>query len=89
MGVAMTIEVEVSPELEASLAAEAALQGMELKKYAGKLLEERRQRYATGTGRLEPGDVAEMTKVMTAGSEHLPVLPPEVNNRESYYEDRW
>ena len=82
----MTIEVEVSPELEASLAAEAALQGMELKKYAGKLLEERRQRY--GAGQLKPGDVAEMTKVMTAGAEHLPVLPPELNNRESYYEDR-
>jgi hypothetical protein len=30
-----------------------------------------------------------MTKIMTAGSELLPVLPPEVNNRESYYEDRW
>ena len=85
----MTIEVEVSPELEASLKAEAAQHGMELKEYAGKLLEERRPRYSTGTGHLEPGDVAEMTKVMTAGSEHLPVLPPEMNDRASYYEDRW
>ncbi|MGA2217888.1 MAG: hypothetical protein ABSG51_07370 [Terracidiphilus sp.] len=85
----MTIEVEISPEVEASLAAEAAQLGMGLKEYAGKLLEERRPRYATGTGILKPGDVAKMTKVMTAGSENLPVLPPEVNDRASYYEDRW
>jgi len=85
----MTIEVEISPELEASLAAEAALHGMELKKYAGKLLQERETRYATGTGKLGPGDADEFLKVMTAGSEHLPILPPEVNDRESYYEDRW
>jgi hypothetical protein len=26
---------------------------------------------------------------MTSGSEKLPILPAEVNNRESYYEDRW
>jgi hypothetical protein len=85
----MTIVVEVSPELEASLKAEADLHGMGLPEYAGKILEERRHPYATGTGILKPGDVAEMTKIMTAGSELLPVLPPEVNNRESYYEDRW
>jgi hypothetical protein len=85
----MTIVVEVSAEVEASLRAEAELNGMDLPKYAGKVLEERRHRYATATGILKPGDVAEMTKVMTAGSELLPVLPPEVNNRESYYEDRW
>jgi hypothetical protein len=85
----MTIVVEISPEVEASLKAEAEAYGMELPKYAGKVLEERLHRYATGTGILKPGDVDEMTRVMTAGSESLPVLPPEVNNRESYYEDRW
>ena len=85
----MTIMVEVSPEVEASLKAEAEQHGMELPKYAGKILEERLHRYATGTGILKPGDVAEMTKIMIAGSELLPVLPPEANNRESYYEDRW
>ena len=85
----MTIVVEVSPEVEASLKAEAELHGMELPKYAGKLLEDRLAAYATGTGNLKPGDIREMTKVMTARSESLPVLPPEVNDRESYYEDRW
>ncbi len=85
----MTIVVEVSPEVEASLKAEAELHGMELQKYAGKLLEERRHRYATGTGILKPGDVEAMTQAMTLGSEKLPILPPEATERESFYEDRW
>ena len=85
----MTIEVEIAPELEAHLTAEAELCGMDLREYAGILLESHRALSATGTGRLKPGDAAEMTRVMTAGCEHLPILPPEVNNRESYYEDRW
>jgi len=85
----MTIEVEVSPELEASLTAEAALHGLELKKYAGKLLQERRPRYATGTGILTVEDVQALSQRLSAGSENLPILPPEVNDRASYYEDRW
>ena len=85
----MTIEVEVSPELEASLTAEAALHGMELNKYAGKLLQERRPRYATGTGILTVEDVQALSQRLSAGSENLPILPPEVNDRASYYEDRW
>ena len=85
----MTIEVEVSPEVEASLRSEAEMHGMELPKYAGKILEERRHRYATGTGILKPGDVEEMTRALTLGSENLPVLPPEATERASFYEDRW
>ena len=85
----MTIQVEISPEAEARLSADAAVRGMALEKYASKLLEEAIPTYATGTGILLPGDVDKMTEVMTAGSENLPILPPEVNNRESYYEDRW
>jgi hypothetical protein len=84
----MTIEVEISPELEATLAEEAALHGMELKIYAGNLLQERKARYATGTGILKPGDVKAMTKALTKGSERLPILTPEANERASFYEDR-
>jgi len=82
----MTIQVEVSPELEASLKAEAAQHGMELKEYAGKLLEERRPHSSTGT--LTPERFDEMLTVLTKGSESLPILPLEVNERASYYEDR-
>jgi hypothetical protein len=85
----MNIVVEVSPEVEAQLKAEADLHGMELPKYAGKILEERKHRYATGTGILKPGDVEAMTQAMTLGSENMPVLPPEATERASFYEDRW
>lgn len=85
----MTIQVEVSPELEARLTAEARLRGMAVEAYAVKILEDNLPAYATGTGILKPGDVDAMTRELTRGSENLPILPPEVNNRESYYEDRW
>ena len=85
----MTIQVELSPEVEARLAADAVARGLALEQYAGKLLAEAAAAGIIGAGRLEPGDVDEMTKVMTTGSEHLPILPPEVNDRASYYEDRW
>jgi hypothetical protein len=85
----VTIEVEISPDLEARLAAEAEARGLTLQAYAGKILGEYAPMYATGTGILKPGDVEEMTRRLTEGAENLPVLPTEANDRESYYEDRW
>jgi hypothetical protein len=85
----MTIQVEVSPEVEARLAAEAEARGMPVEAYAGKILEENLPVYATGTGKLSPGDVEELSRRLSEGSENLPILPIEVNDRESYYEDRW
>jgi hypothetical protein len=86
---AMTIQVEISPEAEARLSADAAVRSIALEKYASKLLEEAIPTYATGTSILSPGDVEELSRRLSEGSENLPVLPPEINNRESYYEDRW
>lgn len=85
----MTIQIELDPQIEARLAAEASERGIALETYAGQILERAASPYPAGTGILKPGDIDEMTKVMTAGSEHLPILPPEVNDRASYYEDRW
>jgi hypothetical protein len=85
----MTILLELDPETEARLRAQADRRGIAPEQYAGEFLRDNLPLYATGTGILKPGDVERMTKVMTAGSEHLPILPPEVNDRESYYEDRW
>lgn len=42
-GTAMTIQVEISPETEARLAAQAAARGMEMSAYAASLLEEATQ----------------------------------------------
>jgi hypothetical protein len=85
----MTIQVELSPETEARLAAEAVLRGIPPETYAGRLLQEALAPFATGTGILTPEDVDAMTAVMTEGSEKLPVLPPEATERASFYEDRW
>lgn len=84
----MTIEVEISPELEASLAAEAALHGMELKRYAGKLLEERLPRNGAGREKLTRDDLHAMLKEVGEGWESRPTLPTSAFTRESFYEDR-
>jgi len=85
----MTIQIELSPETEARLANEAALHNIPPEKYAGKLLQEALETYASGTGVLTVEDIEAMTAVMTEGSEHLPVLAPEATERASFYEDRW
>jgi len=84
----MTITVELGPETEARLAAEASARGVAPEEYAGKLLREVLAPCATGSGVLTPEDVEDMLKALTEGSERLPVLPPEVNERASFYEDR-
>lgn len=85
----MSILIELDPETEARLAAEAATRGMALAAYAGQILERAASPYPAGTGRLTREGLSELTKVLQEGSENLPILPPEVNERESYYEDRW
>lgn len=85
----MTLQLEISPELETSLAADARLLGMDLSRYAQKVLGERRPVVASQPRPLSVEEVRVLSERLSAGSENLPVLPLEVNNRESYYEDRW
>lgn len=85
----MTLLIEVSPEVEARLATLAAARGMALEAYASRLLEDNLGGFPSGTGILAPGTIEEMTEELTRGSEKLPVLPPEANDRESFYEERW
>jgi hypothetical protein len=85
----MTIQVEIGPEAEARLTAAAGAFGIPIERYAGGLLEEALSPHGMGHGVLAPGDIAEMTRLLTEGSENMPVLGPEANEREFYYEDRW
>lgn len=87
MEAAMTFLLDLDPETIARLKAQANSRGIAPEQFAGEFLREVLPLYSPGSGRLLPGDVERMTKVMTAGSENLPILPPEVNNRESFYED--
>jgi hypothetical protein len=84
----MTIQVQLSPETEANLAAQARVRGIALEQHASRLLEEAAMPYATGNGILTPEEVDELSMRLSEGSEHLQILPPEVNDRASYYEDR-
>jgi len=83
----MTILVEVSPEAEASLKAEAALRGMDLQKYAAKVLEDAAASRPNGTGKLTREGFHTMLRELAEGSEALPKLPTSAFSRESIYQD--
>lgn len=84
----MTIQVELSPEAEARLSAEAVVRGIALEAYAGHLLQQILAARVPGTGVLTADDVRAATEALTVRSATLPVLPPEATVRGSFYEDR-
>ena len=84
----MAIQVELSPEAEARLTAEAGARGVDREAYAGHLLQQLLAAEAPGTGLLTLEEVRSATKALTERSASLPVLPPEATERGSFYEDR-
>lgn len=84
----MTIHVELNPEIEAQLVAEARAQGMPLEKMAERLLREALASRSLPQGNLSVDEFHLMLKSLAAGSEELPNLPTESFTRESFYEDR-
>lgn len=83
----MTIQLKLDPETEARLTALANREQISPEQYACEFLRDVLPLYAPGSGRLTRSDLNRLTEALAAGSEHLPILPPEVNDRESYYED--
>jgi hypothetical protein len=83
----MTIQVELDAETEARLAALAEREEISPEQYASEFLREVLPLYAPGSGRLTRSDIRRLGDRLSAGSEHLPVLPPEATERESFYED--
>ncbi len=84
----MTIQIELNPESEARLTAEAHARGVALETYASDLLQEvllssRRRRAKLTRERFHV-----MLRALADGSERLPNLPTESFTRESFYEDR-
>jgi hypothetical protein len=84
----MTIQVEVSPETEALLAAAAQARGVALEQYAGTLLHDALASSAMGSGRLTVEEFHKMLREIAEGSERLPQLPTSAFSRESFYEGR-
>ena len=84
----MMIEVELTPESEARLAAEAQARGMALEKYAGSLRQEVLAAPIRRSGPMTVEKFHAMLEALARGSERLPNLPTETFSRESFYEDR-
>jgi hypothetical protein len=85
----MAIQVDLDPETEARLKAQALRHGVAPEQYAGQFLRENLPRYATGTGKLTRESLRALREELSRESENLPVLPPEATERASFYEDRW
>ena len=84
----MAIQVELSPETEARLAAAAQARGVAPEKYAGALLHEALASPDSGSGKLTLEELHTMLKEIAEGSENLPHLPTSAFTRESFYEGR-
>ncbi len=84
----MTIRIELSPESEAQLAAEAQARGMALEEYAGTLLQEILASPANRPRNLTVERFHAMLDELARDSEGLPPLPTESLTRESFYEGR-
>jgi hypothetical protein len=84
----MTIKVELNPETEARLKAEARAQGLPLEKLAEQLLKEALTPRPSSQGPMSVEEFHRMLHAIAEGSEKLPDLPTESFSRESFYEDR-
>lgn len=82
----MTIIIELPPEVEASLAALAAEQGMTLPDYLQHLLEG--QVPAGRVASLSPAERARIWRESAKGLPHTPPLSDEAVSRESFYDAR-
>lgn len=83
----MTIRVELNPETEARLKAEARAKGLPVETVAEQLLNEALTGRAIPKGQMSVEEFHRMLHAMAEGSERLPDLPTESFSRESFYED--
>jgi hypothetical protein len=84
----MTIRLELDPETEARLIAEARAKGLTLERVAEQLLREALTGRSLSRGQMSVEEFHRMLEAMAEGSERLPELPTESFSRESFYEDR-
>jgi hypothetical protein len=84
----MTIRVELNPETEARLIAEARAKGVPLEKVAEQLLKEALHGLPLSRRQMSVEEFHRMLAAIAEGSERLPDLPTGSFSRESFYEDR-
>jgi hypothetical protein len=82
----MTITVDITPEVQAELARQAAAHGRAIEAYAASLLEEA-VHLPAGTDRLSQDRLENTFREMAQFSHKIPALPDEAFTRESLYRD--
>jgi hypothetical protein len=82
----VSIKIELTPEIEAGLAARAAAEGVGLPEYVARLLTEHVSRDATGT--LSPAERAAAWREAAKGLPKTPPLSDEAISREEIYGPR-
>jgi hypothetical protein len=83
----MAIRVDLNPEFEARLTAQARSEGLPSEKLAERLLRQALRESPVPNGMLTVEEFHQMLKGIAEGSEKLPNLPTESFSRESFYED--
>ena len=82
------IQIELQPEVEAQLAAEAQAHGMGIQAYVERLLSQALGvRNISGSRQPTTAEVSAFFEAMAAKSEKIPQLPDEAFLRESFYRD--
>jgi hypothetical protein len=86
----MTLTLNVSPELENRLRAEAARKGIPAEEYARMLLEEQLLNgpQPTERGKITPQDRKQWLNHWIQSNRGLPTLPDEAFERASFYDER-
>ena len=84
----MTIRVELNPETEARLIAEARAQGLPVETIAERLLKDALTGSSFSRGQLGVEEFHRMLAAISEGAESLPDLATESFSRESFYDDR-
>jgi hypothetical protein len=84
----MAIQIELNPDIEARLLAQARAQGVSPEKAAERLLEEAVASRDLPQGPLTLEEFHRMLDALAEDSEKLPNLPTESFTRESFYRDQ-
>jgi hypothetical protein len=81
----MTITLQLSPQIEESVVSRARENGMSVDAYIQSVIESAAVRQEMLA--MSPEDFEAALDELSAGSERLPVLPPEACSREGIYKD--
>jgi hypothetical protein len=85
-GTAMTIVIDIKPEVQAELGRQAAAHGVDIGAYAASLLEEAAH-VPGGAKRLSQIQLDDTLRELAQFSDKVPLLPDEAFSRESLYQD--